>query len=73
MCNQCNDYRAIHSGKIVYGVFHNGKMLVVVSTQDKAERSMNMLKGSNYCGCKPDDTCIWEVFQIDRKSVSWEG
>lgn len=73
MCNQCSDYRRIHSGKKVWGVFHNGKYLVVMAKQETAERSMNMLKNTNYCGCKDKDNCNWEIFEIERKDISWEG
>ena len=76
MCNQCNDIRRIHQGSVVYGVFHNGRMQMVNATESQAIRSKELLDGSNgrlkFCNCKKDDECVWEVFQIDRKSISWE-
>lgn len=76
MCNQCGDLRAIHSGKIVWGVFHNGKMQMVQGTESQALRTVKILDGSagrlKWCQCGPDDECVWEVYQIERKDVSWE-
>lgn len=73
MCNQCSDYRRIHAGKVVFGVFHNGRMQMAYSTEVQAIRSRQILEQGTTCGCKQDDECLWEVFQVDRKSISWEN
>lgn len=72
MCNACSDYRRIHSGKTVYGVFHNGRMQMAFSREVAAVRAKEALSDGNACDCPPDE-CQWEVFQVDRKSISWEG
>lgn len=71
MCNQCNDYRAIHDKKTVFGIFHNSKMILVNSSLTNAERSINVLKGS-WCNCAEDDECRYEIYEIDRRDVTWE-
>ena len=77
MCNQCQDIRAIHDSKTVWGVFHNGKMQMVCKTESQAIRTQAILDGSQgrlkWCGCNKDDTCIWNVYQIERKEIAWEG
>lgn len=77
MCNQCSDYRRIHSGKYVWGVFHNGKFQMAYATENNAERAKNIMSGGNvmgnkYCSCKTGDDCVWDVYRIERKDVSWE-
>lgn len=76
MCNQCSDYRRIHVGKTVFGVFHNGKMNMAFSREVAAIRAKQALSGENgakYCQCTAEEDCEWEVFQVERKSISWEG
>jgi hypothetical protein len=78
MCNQCNDYRRIHTGKYVFGVFHNGKLQTVFKTEENATRAKNLMAGGNamgnkYCSCTIVDDCLWDVYQIERRDVSWEG
>ena len=43
------------------------------STEVQAIRSRQILEQGTTCGCKQDDECLWEVFQVDRKSISWEN
>jgi len=71
MCNQCNDARRIHTGKIVYGVFHNGRMQMAYSSEVQAIKAKKFMSNGDACDCPPDE-CEWEVFQVDRKSISWE-
>lgn len=71
MCNQCQDYRAIHNQRKVFGVFHNGKFVMAQATKVNAERSIAIMQG-NWCTCS-DDSCVYEIFEIERKDVIWES
>ena len=72
MCNQCNDIRRIHQGSVVYGVFHNGRMTMAFPTEVQAIKVRGFMQNGGPCECKDEDTCIWEVFEVDRKATSWE-
>ncbi len=72
MCNQCQDLRAIHSGEKVFGVFHNGRFTMAFSKEQQAQRTRILMQGEPKCvQCNGTD-CKWEVFEVDRKSVTRE-
>lgn len=72
MCNQCNDIRMIHNQKKVFGVFHNSKFVLPQATRLNAERSINIMKGT-WCSCTANDECVWEIYEIERKDIIWDG
>lgn len=71
MCNQCSDLRAIHSGDLVYGVFHNGRFTMAYSKRSQAERVRELMVGDKCVQCSSDD-CKWEVFEIQRTEITWD-
>jgi hypothetical protein len=73
MCNQCSDIRRIHTGKFIWGVFHNGNMMLGFKTSLQADYVRGIMQNSALCECKDEDRCVWEVAQVDRKSTSWES
>lgn len=72
MCNQCSDIRRIHDGKIIYGVFHNGNMMLGFRTPQQAYKVRGMMQNMATCECKEHDRCVWEVAEVDRRATSWE-